>query len=165
MTCITSHTTPKLRILLKTSSNPGLGIFPAPSMILKHFTTHTILLKSISTRYQGPNSTSISPNKASSEHAISSERMSHDIACAFTRCHLTNRGTGALHVILVSVLHYSRGTSGCNKNNGLIWSLVKFNWKYILAAVVFKLVNDILTFTGPQILKKLIYYNGIKQLE
>lgn len=60
----------------------------------------------------------------------------------------------------MSVLFSSifRGTTACKNKDNLIMSLVKFNWKWIVAAVILKLANDLLTFVPPQILKRLIHY-------
>ena len=63
----------------------------------------------------------------------------------------------ALFIIRVDLFIY-RGTTACKNKDNLIISLVKFNWKWIVAAVILKLANDLLTFVPPQVLKRLINY-------
>ncbi|KAL5272231.1 hypothetical protein ACHWQZ_G000445 [Mnemiopsis leidyi] len=58
-----------------------------------------------------------------------------------------------------------KGTTACKNKDNLIMSLVKFNWKWIVAAVILKLANDLLTFVPPQILKRLIHYMLMENLE
>ena len=63
----------------------------------------------------------------------------------------------ALFITQVYLFNF-RGTTACKNKDNLIISLVKFNWKWIVAAVILKLANDLLTFVPPQVLKRLINY-------